>query len=362
MATAQMNMKLVDKKIVGKYKQTYGSSVDIDVESEEMSSQSADQSPSSKRLVLKIKNFRESKKKDDYYAEIRDSPLLRSEAAQNNDRAEKVCLKTGIKTENSSRVNVPGSDSEDHFYESCSDLLDSVAANISGVKSEPNDRDGSNMRDPIAPSSPGNDWDSFIGLQAEQSEPAIDQSASSARFHSAPDPRRASDNCKAANDWDSFIPAVKMEKEEVDANVNNSSSTRQTPQPKSTPDKEEKRYSGSAKKSSAEKNSSSKSSPAKSRDGLSANEKARRQLLGQNMDSSSGSESEDIFESLSSGSRKVKKTKTSSLDLDMKGDIKLKSECAVVVNRVADLVSLILTPVNNYLSECSLSLLKTVVV
>ena len=78
-ATAQSNMKMVEKKIVRKYTRTYGSAADIDIDSDsdsESESYSNSNALSPQRLVLKIKNFREANRKQDYYAEIRGSPNL----------------------------------------------------------------------------------------------------------------------------------------------------------------------------------------------------------------------------------------------------------------------------------------------
>ena len=91
-ATAQSNMNLLEKKIVHNYQRSYGTTAEIDLTDADNDNDSVSCASSShtttaggdplpKRLVLKIKNFREASKKEDYYAEIRGSPLaLRDKA------------------------------------------------------------------------------------------------------------------------------------------------------------------------------------------------------------------------------------------------------------------------------------------
>lgn len=75
--TTRLNMNLLEKKLVDKFEQKYGNASDIDVEpSSEASSSNKEQSPQcGKRLIVKIKNFREANRKQDFYAEIRNSPI-----------------------------------------------------------------------------------------------------------------------------------------------------------------------------------------------------------------------------------------------------------------------------------------------
>lgn len=74
--TTRVNMKLLEKKIVSKFEQNYGNIADIDVDLPlEASSPKDESTPSGgKRLIVKIKNFREANSKQDYYAEVRESP------------------------------------------------------------------------------------------------------------------------------------------------------------------------------------------------------------------------------------------------------------------------------------------------
>ncbi|XP_059350722.1 transcriptional regulator ATRX homolog isoform X2 [Daphnia carinata] len=78
--TTGVNMKLLEKKIVTKFEQKYGNTDDIDVElpSEASSLLRESKKPSGKRLIVKIKNFRQANSKQDYYAEVRESPPPRS--------------------------------------------------------------------------------------------------------------------------------------------------------------------------------------------------------------------------------------------------------------------------------------------
>uniref|UniRef100_A0A0P6D5S1 ATP-dependent helicase ATRX n=1 Tax=Daphnia magna TaxID=35525 RepID=A0A0P6D5S1_9CRUS len=74
--TTGVNMKLLEKKIVTKFEQNYGNTADIDVErpSEVSSLLHESKQPAGKRLIVKFKNFRQANSKQDYYAEVRESP------------------------------------------------------------------------------------------------------------------------------------------------------------------------------------------------------------------------------------------------------------------------------------------------
>lgn len=76
--TTRLNMKLLEKKLVNKFEQKYGNAADIEVESRPTESSSSNQGSTprcGKRLIVKIKNFREANRKQDFYAEIRNSPI-----------------------------------------------------------------------------------------------------------------------------------------------------------------------------------------------------------------------------------------------------------------------------------------------
>ncbi len=83
-STARSSMVQLDKKIVRNYRRAYGSSADIAVPHDDASGVSPATDSSAKRLVLKIKNFREANLKDDYYAEIRGSPQVRTSRTGNS--------------------------------------------------------------------------------------------------------------------------------------------------------------------------------------------------------------------------------------------------------------------------------------
>ncbi|KAI9562242.1 hypothetical protein GHT06_013207 [Daphnia sinensis] len=74
--TTGVNMKLLEKKIVTKFEQNYGntSCIDVEVPSEASSLLRESKPPAGKRLIVKIKNFRQANSKQDYYAEVRESP------------------------------------------------------------------------------------------------------------------------------------------------------------------------------------------------------------------------------------------------------------------------------------------------
>ena len=71
----QMKIKKLDKKMVSRYSQSYGSAAELDAHSETSISPRRDE-----RLLLKIKNFREAGREEGYYAEIRASPLNTTES------------------------------------------------------------------------------------------------------------------------------------------------------------------------------------------------------------------------------------------------------------------------------------------
>lgn len=76
--TTRLNMKLLEKKLVNKFEQKYGNAADIDVESRPSEASGSNQETTprcGKRLIVKIKNFREANRKQDFYAEIRNSPI-----------------------------------------------------------------------------------------------------------------------------------------------------------------------------------------------------------------------------------------------------------------------------------------------
>ncbi|XP_046442812.1 transcriptional regulator ATRX homolog isoform X3 [Daphnia pulex] len=73
--TTRLNMKLLEEKLVAKFEQNYGNTADIEVDQQESSILKQDSTPrAGKRLIVKIKNFREANSKQDYYAEVRESP------------------------------------------------------------------------------------------------------------------------------------------------------------------------------------------------------------------------------------------------------------------------------------------------
>ena len=124
---AQSHMVTLEKKIVKRYTRTYGSTVEIEVDSSSDSSDSSTSlpnsgnTPSDKRLVLKIKNFRESKRpgsEQDYYAEIRGSPNVQQGATQSVSRADNKIPKISKQTANLEDSKI------ESLYNACSNLSD----------------------------------------------------------------------------------------------------------------------------------------------------------------------------------------------------------------------------------------------
>ena len=131
---AQTHMEMLEKKIVRRYTRTYGSAMEIEVDSNSDSEASSshsnsDTAPSvqSEKIVLKIKNFREDNRKQDYYAEIRNSPNLRQGGANvENNKIPKIS--------DDGNADVEDKVSE-AFYDSSS-TLSNMATNAVPIKRE----------------------------------------------------------------------------------------------------------------------------------------------------------------------------------------------------------------------------------
>ena len=148
---AQSHMETLEKKIVRRYTKTYGSAVEIEVDSSSDSSDSClpnnENSPSDKRLVLKIKNFRGSNRsgsKQDYYAEIRGSPSSHQEVTQSVSSAENNKLTNEKKPKTSRRTTNTGDNQTEPLNDACSNLfgakhLEKSQAEVNAVKLKPVD-------------------------------------------------------------------------------------------------------------------------------------------------------------------------------------------------------------------------------
>lgn len=73
-ANNRFKMKLLEKKLITNYTEKYKNAADLEIDAHSASEQpSADSPTHGKRLVVKIKNFREGKRRNSYYAEIDDA-------------------------------------------------------------------------------------------------------------------------------------------------------------------------------------------------------------------------------------------------------------------------------------------------
>ena len=309
-------LKMLDKKIVRNYKRTYGSTSEIEdadsVSGAGNSAQSGDGDPSSKRLVLKIKNFRDAGTKKqgrhDYYAEIRGSPQVSSKdktkVSRNSDTV--TTVKAEPQVERSQPEGEDGDDS-DQFFDTCSTgnpLTDDQSNDATPrPKTGPSIKTENLQSSRAMDDSCGNDWEQFDPLSGLRADSL---------------PSGGADKVKTEPEPEEVKEATSLNGSNVPSSSRNGRKSRREPSSSSSP---------------------SKSDISKSMD---PSEKARRALLAE---SSSGDDSDvslsdfSHFDSPNTKKSKERKCKREFLAKTPDIDMKLNSECAVVVRRIVDVVS-----------------------
>lgn len=320
--TTRTNMKNLENRMVTKFEQKYGNAKDIDVE--QLSEASS--SKSNKRLVVKIKNYREANSDQGFYAELRDSPsptlanrapkrasgsissLAAAPQSSSLTETEQSVTSDSLPVNEKSQLAIINEsanlDDSDVFYDTCSELIDErVVDNV--------------------PKS-----DRFDLTETQNDENLVDSNLSSQ------DTIKAEDFLNDENTANNEIPESKnmksaLSSEMASAGTSNKVSTTaaktRVKETSSSPvfvDASSKTCSRLDSASNAKTTSSSS---------IDFNEKARRELM---CDSDSDDSLPDI--QLSPRVKLTKKRDRPTLpDLD---DPKLKAECAVIVNRINDLV------------------------
>ena len=382
--TTQLNMKLLEKKLVSKFEQKYGNTSEIEVETTSETSTSVQglegrRSPRmAKRLIVKIKNFREANRKQDFYAEIRNSPIPSprelelsqgsqpksagslsslatipvsekgspSRAEEKNDDDDFSALP---KLHEDNKAQDYTSDENDRFFDTCSELLDDTTTNV--------DESPSTKTDELDPINFQTDPFDSITKQPNESTDIEDQLKSTApSIPVKKTPKKSPNNInhsrldaeKQEKICDSALSTHKNETDGASPSLN-------TPRNRLTLVKTKGNEQIDVKPVATEKTPSSnqhknRSPPSHtdvetSTSSMDLNEKARLELL------KYSSDSDDSLAEIKLSPR-VKRTKkrihvVPTLGFD---DPKLRAECAVVINRITNLVS----PLHSYkTSSCS---------
>lgn len=389
--TTRFNMKLLEKRMVTKYEQKYGNATDIDVElrSEAASSKRESSPRLGKRLIVKFKNFREGSNKEDYYAEVRESPTPTSSPSLTSKPVKPSPVKS---TESiSSMVTVaqaesplpvieqssdddlptqpiqaeeiqlptvddsPTNDDADQFFDTCSDVVDnkqteegnSCSSGLFGAKSESKTRSPNTLKNTRADDDSDSDASPrilplYLSVTDDEVTNSDRKSTVKEEAKSAtPSPVFDTSDVTVSPERNNVGHAaktpveVKSEKKPFKSKLSRtrtpSSKERASRVPSST-SKDEVASKPSSKTSTPDDSSNPKNVKSTPVSAINANEKARRALLADSTDSD-----DSLAEiELSPRVKRTKKRERGPLD-----DPKLKAECEVIVQRLSNLVSTI---------------------
>lgn len=364
--TTQLNMQLLEKKLVQKYEQKYGNASEIEVESRPEASTSAQDAvpQTGKRLIVKIKSFREDNRKQDYYAEIRNSPsssptgkVLVPQSPQHSvgsvsslatiPISEKgtpsrvgskgdddiLPMLTNVNDENEAQTGIEDdidADS-DRFFDTCSELPDENVANsdepypIDDVVLDPLSSSNSSALQPnklkkrvsvgevkVNPQTPSL-LRTYKRNSTKSNQPHLDVKHQGLTCdNTLPSPSTQKSGVLNSQN-DAPKPLTKLEADLNDTDDSNKSLT------KETPSSNERKNRGALSGTVTEK-----CNPLTEN----INEKARQELL------RNSSDSDDSLAEIKLSPRVKKTKKRSRLPFFDSDDPKLKAECAVVVSRI----------------------------
>ncbi len=388
--TTRLNMKLLEEKMVCRFEQNYGNSADIEVDQHESSILKQDSSSKvGKRLIVKIKNFREANSKQDYYAEVRESPSpfsgnpnlstysrksigsLSSQATiphcpsplptqeQSNDSDASTEAEAQPQPNAAEETRLPVVDDpieNDEFFDAFSELVESkqTVGRQSSVERdhklslEPfqgkflTTETNSISPDMFAANEIDDDSDlenSANTVPLDHIQPKVEVSnvdredvdaKQDAKIVTTPSPSAGSHRESPNTDTPSLTGTGKKPFKSKLSRSKPSSKERASPN--FVPASNDEVVNSTLRTSTPVTSQSSKSSKSAALSELDLNEKARRELL------RDSSESDDSLAELKLSPRVKMTKKRCNIPQGLEDDPKLKAECAVVVNRITNLV------------------------
>jgi hypothetical protein len=392
----RLNMKLLEEKMVLKFEQNYGNTSDIEVEQPETFILKQDSTPKAgKRLIVKIKNFREANSKQDYYAEVRESSPLPSVVSysktyssnkssmssqttiphcpsplpteeQSNDsnlstQAEALPIaveQTRLPTVDDSLVN----DESVEFFDTFSELIESKPTETNALQERQTSSVESDHKLCLEPfpdktESYSHSPDMFTATHTDDDDSDLEDSSKTVPLDHIQPKGEVSDVKHEAKIPTTPSPSAGSPRESPRVDTSSLEATRKKPLKsrlsRSKPSSKESAKTNSLPESSDDvvvdstlrtstpvTSQSSKSYESVVSSELDLNEKARRALL------RDSSDSDDSLAELKLSPRVKKTKKRCRLPLELEDDPKLKAECAVVVNRITNLVRILKLTLN----------------